>query len=140
VDLGCGSGVLGIASARMLPAARVLASDNDPVAAAVAQANARLNRVARRMQVVTATGFDHARLRTPRAFDLVLANILPGPLIALAPAMRRALRPHGVAVLSGLLDHQAREVDGAYRAQGFRLLHRRRRDGWSALALLNTRS
>ena len=56
------------------------------------------------MRVVTATGFAHPLLRRPQSFDLVLANILPRPLIALAPAMRRALRPGGVAVLSGLLE------------------------------------
>ena len=66
----------------------------------------------------------------------MLANLLPGPLIALAPAMRRALRPGGVAVLSGLLDHQAREVGARYRAAGFRLLARSRRAGWTVLTLV----
>ena len=70
----------------------------------------------------TATGLSHPALRRARPFDLVLANILPGPLIALAPALRRAIRRGGVAVLSGLLDHQAREVAAAYRACGFHLL------------------
>jgi ribosomal protein L11 methyltransferase len=140
LDLGCGSGVLGIAASRALPAARVLASDNDPVATAIARDNARLNRVTSRVQVLTAAGFAHPGLRRAQPFDLVLANILPGPLVALAPAMRRAIAHGGVAILSGLLDHQVREVAAAYRAHGFRLLRCTRRDGWAALTLLNTRS
>ena len=107
---GCGTGVLAIAAARVLPGARVLAVDNDPLATAIARANERLNGVGRCVRVLDASGFAHPLLRPAGAFDLVLANLLPGPLIALAPAMRRALRPGGIAVLSGLLDHQAREV------------------------------
>jgi ribosomal protein L11 methyltransferase len=140
LDLGCGSGVLGIAAARALPNAHVLASDNDPLATAIARQNARLNRVASRLRVVTATGFQHPLLRRARPFDLVLANILPDPLIDLAPAMRHKLRRGGVAVLSGLLKHQAQEVAAAYRAQGFRLLRCKHGDGWTVLVLLNTHS
>jgi ribosomal protein L11 methyltransferase len=136
LDLGCGSGVLAIAAARVLPNARVLASDNDPVATRIARDNAQLNRVATRVRVLTATGFNHPALRRARPLDLVLANILPGPLVDLAPAMRRGLRRGGVAVLSGLLSHQAPEVAGTYRAKGFRLLDRRQRAGWTALVLV----
>jgi ribosomal protein L11 methyltransferase len=139
LDLGCGSGVLAIAAGRVAPAARVIAADNDPVAVAIARENARLNRVGRRVRVLEATGFNHRDLRTAPPFDLVLANILPGPLIALAPAIRKALRRGGVAVLSGLLDHQAREVAASYRSAGFRLLRRLQRDGWTALVVERSR-
>ena len=131
LDLGCGTGVLAIAAARALPGARVLASDNDPVAVGDrARQCAAQPRGVTRAHAVTAAGFDHAALRAAQPFDLVLANILPGPLIELAPAMRRAIARGGVAILSGLLDHQVREVAAAYRAQGFRLLRcTRRPDG-----------
>jgi ribosomal protein L11 methyltransferase len=135
LDLGCGTGVLAIAAARALPHARVLASDNDPVAVAVARDNVRRNRVASRVRVLQAAGFEHAALRGARQFDLVLANILPRPVVALAPAMRAAVAPGGVAVLSGLLDHQAREVAGTYLPAGFRLIERRQDAGWTALVL-----
>lgn len=135
LDLGCGSGVLAIAAARVAPAARVIAADNDPVAVAVAVENVRLNRVARRVRVLEATGFSDVALRTAPPFDLVLANILPGPLIVLAPAIRKALCRGGCAVLSGLLDHQAREVAASYRSAGFRLLRRLQRAGWTALVV-----
>jgi ribosomal protein L11 methyltransferase len=135
LDLGCGSGVLAIAAARVAPAAQVIATDNDPVAVAIARDNARLNRVGSRVRVLQASGFDHPALRRPLLFDLVLANILPGPLVDLAQALRRAIRSGGFAVLSGLLDHQVREVAGAYRSAGFQLLRRRQSAGWSALVV-----
>jgi ribosomal protein L11 methyltransferase len=138
IDLGCGTGVLAIAAARAFAGARVVAVDNDPLATAVARGNVRLNRVGGRVRVLTAAGFDHAELRAARAFNLVLANILPGPLIALAPDIRRALRPGGIAVLSGLLDPQAREVAPTYAAAGFRLLDMRSRAGWAALTLVRS--
>jgi ribosomal protein L11 methyltransferase len=87
------------------------------------------------VQVIDAAGFEHPLLRG-RQFDLVLANILARTLIELAPAMRRAMRPGGVAVLSGLLGHQAREVRAIYRAASFQLLRRSHRDGWTALTLM----
>jgi ribosomal protein L11 methyltransferase len=135
IDLGCGSGVLAIAAARAFPGGRVLAVDNDPLATAVARANARLNRVAACVRVLDAVGFGHAMVRHAQPFGLVLANILPGPLIELAPAMRRALRPGGIAVLSGLLDHQAREVRATYATAGFQLVYKRSRAGWTVLVL-----
>jgi ribosomal protein L11 methyltransferase len=133
LDLGCGTGILGIALARAQPSARVIASDNDPIAVAIARANARLNGVASRVRIITANGFDHAELRRPAAFDLLLANLLPRPLIALAPSMRRRLLPGGTAVLSGLLQAQAREVCTACRRAGLRLKRHRSRDGWTSL-------
>ena len=135
LDLGCGSGVLAIAATRLHPAAEVLAVDSDPIATEVAAANARLNRVGRRLTVLTATSFAHPKLRRPQAFDLLLANILPRPLIVLAPQMYRAVAPGGIAVLSGLLNQQARAVAMRYRAAGFRILNWQRRAGWTILSL-----
>ena len=101
IDLGCGTGVLAIAAARTFPGARILAVDNDPLATAVARANARLNRVAARVRVLDAAGFDHAVVHRAQPFDLVLANILPNPLMELVPAMRHAIEPGGIAAYSG---------------------------------------
>jgi ribosomal protein L11 methyltransferase len=135
LDLGCGSGVLAIAAARLIPRAQVFAVDNDPIASEIARANARLNRVRQRLSVLTATSFAHPQLRRAQPFDLVLANVLPRPLLRLAPQMRRVVRPGGIAVLSGLLNPQARQVAMAYRAAGFRILAWQRRGGWSILTL-----
>lgn len=131
LDLGCGSGVLAIAAARALPFARIAAIDCDPVAVAVALANARINGVAGRIRFATGSG-----LAPTRRYDLVLANILAQPLILLTPAMARAVVPGGAAVLSGILVPEAARVIGSYRAAGFTLLGHHRNAGWSTLTLL----
>lgn len=135
LDLGCGSGVLAIAAARTLPKARILASDIDAEAVRVAHANARANRAGARIPVHVATGLDHPALRGECRFDLVLANILAGPLIRLAPALRRAIAPKGIAILSGILAEQADEVAAAYRAQSFHVTGRWIDTGWATLVV-----
>ena len=134
-DLGTGSGVLAIAAALALPHARVTASDNDPIAVEVAEGNADANGQGRRIVFQVAMGFDHPGLRRAHGYDLVIANILANPLIRLAPAMRRAVRPGGDIVLSGLLVTQAAEVRAAYHAQNFALINREDIAGWSILTL-----
>lgn len=135
LDLGCGSGVLAIAAARMMPHARLIASDFDPVAAGVAHGNVRANRVGARISAVAARGLDHPALRGEGRFDLVIANILARPLITLAPALRRAVAPGGLVVLSGLLAEQSREVLGTYLARGFTLVRRIVLSGWTTLVV-----
>jgi ribosomal protein L11 methyltransferase len=119
LDLGCGSGILAIAAAK-LGAARVIAADNDPVAVAVARDNAARNRVEHRIRGVVSEGYRHPLLGAFGPYDLILANILADPLCALAPATARHLRPGGIAVLSGLLDRQAPRVIAAHRAARLR--------------------
>ncbi|MFM9941751.1 MAG: 50S ribosomal protein L11 methyltransferase [Hyphomicrobiaceae bacterium] len=136
LDLGCGSGVLAIAARRLMPRARIIASDIDAEAVRVARSNARNNRVGSALPVVASVGFRHPALRGASRFDLILANILAGPLIGLAPAMRRAIAPRGVAVLSGILDEQAAEVEAAFRTVGFSILEKRIEAGWATLVLV----
>src|SRR5207342_343788 len=105
------------------PAARAVASDIDPVAIEVAAENAAVNRIATgrargQVELIVAAGVDHARLQDRAPYDLLIANILAGPLIELAPALAGALAPGGRLVLAGLLDHQAEAVTAAYRRQG----------------------
>ncbi len=135
LDLGCGSGVLAIAVARALPHARVLASDIDVQSVRVAQDNFSANGVRARIRAVCATGLDHPALREASPFDLLVANILAGPLVKLAPSVARAVRRGGRLVLSGILIPQAPEVIAAYRAAGFRLDGHKRITGWSTLVL-----
>ncbi|MCP5471552.1 MAG: 50S ribosomal protein L11 methyltransferase [Sinobacteraceae bacterium] len=127
IDFGCGSGVLAVAAAR-LDAARVDAHDIDPQALLATQENAAANAVADRIQVHTAA----ATLPTGTA-RVVLANILSGPLIELAPQLTGLLAPDGALVLAGLLDEQADEVIGAY-APWLALTAWRTLDGWTCLA------
>jgi ribosomal protein L11 methyltransferase len=135
LDLGCGSGVLAIAVARVLPKALILASDLDVPSVAVAAENMRLNGVAHRIHVFPAAGLDHPFIRHAGLFDLFIANILAGPLIMLAKQIAKAVSPGGTLLLSGLLIPQAPQVIAAYRAVGFHLIRHDRVYGWSTLEL-----
>jgi len=134
VDIGCGTAVLAMAAARIWPEP-VLASDIDEVAVEVAQANVDANNLSGRVACVEAAGFDHPQLAEAAPFDLVFANILKGPLVALAPDMAGALQPAGYAILSGLLNEQADEVIEVYARSGINLVHRESIGDWTTLTL-----
>jgi ribosomal protein L11 methyltransferase len=134
LDLGCGTGVLAIAMER-LSRSHILATDVDPVAVAVARENARINGSGTRVRVVSADGLAHPILNGAAPFDLIVANILAGPLTRLAPSIAASLSPSGLALLSGLLRWQENLVLSYYRSHGLRLRARRRDGLWSALLL-----
>lgn len=138
LDLGCGSGILAIAAAKCWPA-RIIAADVDPAAARVAGDNASANQVGGRIRAVASNGLDHALVRRRAPYDLVLANILAGPLIRLAPAISKALDARGQVVLSGLLDRQVPAVLAAYRPQGLRVAFRVEDGPWTTLVLSRRR-
>ena len=133
-DLGTGSGVLAIALAKTLHT-NVLASDIDPLAARIAAENARHNNVGNRVRVIAAAGMDHPEIRARAPYDLIIANILAGPLIRLAPQIAPALAPGGTLVLSGLLPHQRGRIVAAYGVQGVRLIRAQAHNGWAVLEL-----
>ena len=134
LDLGCGTAVLAMSAARM-EAAKVLASDIDPVAVEVAVANVKANGLVGRVDCVESIGFDSPVVRAGAPFDLIFANILKGPLIELAPDMAAHLTVGGMAILSGLLVEQADDILEVYRAQGLALEAREDLGEWSALTL-----
>ena len=135
LDLGTGTGVLAIAVAKLLPDVRIVATDIDPRSVEIAAENGVKNGVGTNIEALVAAGLDHARLSDARQFDLIIANILAGPLIELAPGIVRALRPPGQIILSGLLDKQAAEVLHAYRAAGVDEINRVTRGEWVTLVL-----
>lgn len=139
LDMGCGSAILAIAATRADRHARALAVDNDPLAVAVARDNALRNHVAARVRCVVSDGYADAAIRRAGPFDLILANILADPLIAMAGDLRRHLAPGGVAVLSGLLERQANAVLAAHRSLGLREIARVERQPWVALVLRRLR-
>lgn len=134
LDLGTGTGVLAIATAKALHRA-VLASDIDAPSVRVAAENAGLNGVRPLVQVIRATGFAAPDFGRCGPFDLVLANILANPLRQLAGPMARHLEPGARVILSGLLTHQAPGVIAAYRARGLVPVRHLRIEGWSSLLL-----
>ena len=132
LDVGAGTGVLAVAAMRT-GSKRAAGTDIDPVSVRISNENARLN--AARVRFVHAAGLKHPAVRGAGPYDLVFANILAWPLVRLAQDISRAVRPGGVAILSGLLRTQERYVRAAYLARGFRLERRIHRDAWSALVL-----
>jgi ribosomal protein L11 methyltransferase len=144
LDLGTGTGLLAFAALKLWPSARAAASDNDPVAIEVSEENAAINgvrpgRARGQLELLVADGMDHARLQARAPYDLVIANILAGPLIDLAPSIAKAICPGGRLILAGLLDHQAAAVAAAYRRQGMMLSGRVERGEWPTLVMRKRR-
>ena len=133
-DIGCGTAVLAMGAARIWPGV-MLASDIDEVAVDVAEANVAANGLQGRVECVEAAGFGNDRLAAAAPFDLVFANILKGPLIALAPDMAGNIDSGGYAILSGILNPQADEVIAVYTQNGFNLVDRSEIVDWTTLIL-----
>jgi ribosomal protein L11 methyltransferase len=133
-DIGCGTGLLAIAAAKLWRRS-VIASDIDAVSVAVARENAIANGAGPLLRSVVADGMAHPQLAARAPYDLILANILAGPLTRLAPQLAPALAPRGALVLSGLLYWQENMVLGFYRPHGLVLRHIVRDGPWSALVL-----
>ena len=132
LDLGTGTGLLAIAAKKLWPDADILATDIDPVSVDETLINAHKNGVS--FAAETADGFDHAAFEG-RTFNLILANILAGPLIELAPQVVARLEQGGTVVLSGLLEEQAEKVAAAYVAEGLSLKEQGLIEGWGTLVL-----
>jgi ribosomal protein L11 methyltransferase len=132
IDVGCGSGILAIAAAKLwrMP---VLACDVDPAAVAVARANADLNGVGPLVRVVRADGWRSSAITAAAPFDLVLCNILARPLKRMALHLARHIARGGCAVLSGLLREDEAGVLAAHRTVGLRLLSRIDVEAWRTL-------
>ena len=119
-DIGTGTGLLAFAALKLWPEARCIATDIDGQAIDVARDNAAINGVplghgSGELLLAVAEGMDSALLAARAPFDLILANILAGPLIDLAPHFAKSLAPGGTAILAGLLDTQAEAVIAAYQ-------------------------
>jgi ribosomal protein L11 methyltransferase len=128
-DIGTGTGLLAFAALALWPEAKCIATDIDPIAIAVSTDNAAINRVAvghgaGELLLAVADGMDSPMLAARAPFDLIIANILAGPLIELAPDFAGALMPGGTVMLAGLLDTQADAVIRAYEAHGLMLRDR----------------
>ncbi len=135
LDVGCGTGVLAIAAAKAT-GRKAIASDIDPEAVRVTLANARLNGVSGLIRGVTAAGLSHPVLAGAAPYDLIFANILARPLVALATGLSRALAPGGSLVLSGLTRDQMRWIEATYVSRGLTLSRRVVRGNWAALVFV----
>lgn len=138
-DIGTGTGLLAFAALALWPEARCIATDIDPIAIDVARDNAAINGVrtghgAGELLLAVADGMDSPLLAARKPFDLLIANILAGPLIELAPDFANALTPGGTIILAGLLDTQADAVAAAYAALGIAPVERGQGE-WPVLVL-----
>ena len=139
-DIGTGTGLLAFAALDLWPIAHAVASDIDPVCAPVVAENAAANgfRIGAKpgqLAIAIAAGLDDRRLRACGPFDLLIANILAGPLVELAPDFAEAVPPRGHLLLAGLLEEQEAAVRKAYRTAGFHLVARLVMGDWSILWL-----
>jgi len=138
-DIGTGTGLLAFAALALWPEAKCIATDIDPVSIDVSRDNAAINGVKLGMQagellLAVADGMDSPLLAARAPFDLLIANILAGPLIELAPAFAKATAPGGIIILAGLLDTQADAVIAAYESRGATLVERGPGE-WTVLVL-----
>ncbi len=134
LDLGAGSGILAIAIARLWRGP-VIAADIEKLSVIASRAAAKINQVGALVQAVESRGLAARAVAQGGPYDLICANILAGPLIALAPKLRHALAPRGLLVLSGILVRQEASVLAAYRAQGLSLKRRLVDGDWTTVAL-----
>jgi ribosomal protein L11 methyltransferase len=140
LDLGTGTGLLAFAALRLWPEAKAAASDIDPVSIDVTEENAGINAIplgsgAGEVELAVAPGLDHPRLKARAPYDLIIANILAGPLIELAPSIATALAEGGSLMLAGLLETQAEQVEAAYVARGLKPHLRVSRGDWPTLVM-----
>ena len=143
-DIGTGTGLLAFAALHLWPRALATASDIDDVCAPVVIENAALNHIPLgggpgAVTMVIAAGLDHPLLEARGPYDLLIANILAGPLVELAPDFGAAVAPGGSLLLAGLLTTQERAVRRACTRAGFRLAARIVRGDWSILWLRKRR-
>lgn len=139
-DIGTGTGLLAFAGLHLWPQALATASDIDAICLDVVQTNAAMNQVAMgagagALTMVVADGMDQPLLRARAPYDLIIANILAGPLIELAADFGAALVPGGSLLLAGLLETQEAQVRAACRRAGLRLAARLVNGDWSILWL-----
>ncbi len=134
LDMGCGSAILAMAAHRLFPAANIFAVDNDPVSVRTAHENRQKNQIsAMKMRTILSEGFADRTVLRNGPYDLVMANILAGPLRRMAAELARNLSPGGQLILSGLLHHQAQQLVGDCRAHKLTLVMRLDQDEWCCL-------
>jgi len=134
LDMGCGSGILALAAAKLWRAP-VLAADIDVESVRVTAVNARRNGVAPWIRALPSVGYRNPAIGRVGPYDLICANILARSLRAMAGDLARHLAPGGVAVLSGFLARDENLVRSAHRARGLRPVRRITLDGWRTLVL-----
>ena len=134
IDIGTGTGLLAFAARHLWPEARVMATDIDPMAIDVTRENAEANAIAG-VDLIVADGALDDAITAAAPYDLIIANVLAGPLVSMAPELAAIAAPGATIVLAGLLETQRGQVIDAYAACGCNLLEADRRGDWTILKL-----
>ena len=132
-DIGSGSGILAMAASKLRPDAHVIAVDSDPVAVRVAEENAAANGLADGIVCGVSDGYGAELVRESAPFDLILANILPTPLVDMASDAASCLATHGALIVSGLNEGHADNIAAAHASAGLAICDRFCLDGWVTL-------
>ena len=135
LDMGCGSGLLGIAAAKIYQKVKIIAVANDPICVDTTLENAKLNNVEKYFQCALSDGYDSKIVQDNAKYNLILSNILTLPLIEFAPAARKVISKAGYIILAGLLNEHADDVIKAYKEQGFELIFKDSYGNWSVLTM-----
>lgn len=131
-DIGCGSGILTLAMARLF-GCRVIATDISAQAIETTRVNALDNGAEALVSAYQSSGFDHPAVHSAAPFDLIVMNILAEPLLALARDAEAHLSPQGVLLLSGILQWQEPTIRAAYQSLGLELANRLTLGDWVTL-------
>ena len=137
-DIGTGTGLLAFVAKKLWPDSQIMASDSDPVAVDFAIKAAQNNHIdtgskSSDILILCASGTDHDAILNRAPYDLVIANILAGPLIELAPALHQILAKDGLLIVAGLLDGQSQQIINAYESTPMQLIEKVMKSNWPIL-------
>ena len=135
LDMGCGSGILSLAAAKIWQDAKVFAADIDPDSVEVSKENAIKNKINKNFYCSGSDGYKSDFVRTNGSYDLIIANILARPLIDMAEDLYNHLDEGGYCILSGLITEQEDWVINAHKKQGLKLVEIYRFDNWTAILM-----
>ncbi len=138
LDMGCGSGILAIVMANLMPEAKITAIDIDPESVVVTNRHASLNGIPEKINAATGDGYSTVLAQKNAPYDIIASNILSGPLIEMAPEVSKVLKEGGYCILSGLLLKQKENVVDAYVVEGLELIHAEEIGEWQALVMRKT--
>ncbi len=135
LDVGCGSGILSLAAAKLWPDSKITAVDIDDEAVIVTNQNAKDNGVEQQIDCFLSNGYQNAKVLQNAPYDIILSNILARPLIEMAPDLAKNLKSGGFAVVSGFVADQEEWVVNAHLEQGLKLVKTYQFDNWRAALL-----
>lgn len=135
LDVGTGSGILALAAAKIWNNSKIIAVDIDDEAVRVSQQNAIDNGVEKQICTALSDGYKSEMVQKNAPYDVIFANILARPLIAMAPDMAKNLKKNGYAVISGFIDDQVEWVVGEHEKQGLKLVKLYEKENWRVALL-----